>query len=174
VTWEARSHAGICCCLVAKSCPTWRPHGAQHARLPSPSLFNSICSNSCSLNQWCYLTIASSATFFSFCRQSFLASEKIFQWVIFHISWPKFWGFSFNISPSNEYSGLISFKIDMLVSLLSKGLSRVFSSTTFQKHQVCRHNSPQRQEGLGRYIKTQWNCKIVFKGPEKFLIHVKW
>ena len=50
-----------------------------------------------------------------------------------HIRWPKYW--SFSISPSNEYSGLISFRIDWF-DLLSKGLSRVFSSTTIQKHQL--------------------------------------
>ena len=48
------------------------------------------------------------------------------------IRWPKYWSFSFSISPSNEYSGLISFRLDWLQS---KGLSRVFSNTTVQKHQ---------------------------------------
>ena len=47
--------------------------------------------------------------------------------------WPKYW--SFNISPSSKYSGLISFRTDGLISLQSKGLSRVFSNTTVQKHQ---------------------------------------
>ena len=51
-----------------------------------------------------------------------------------HIRWPKYWSFNFSISPSSEYSGLISLKIG-LVSLLSKGLSGVFSSTTVQMHQ---------------------------------------
>ena len=51
------------------------------------------------------------------------------------IRWPKYWSCSFNISPSNVYSGLISFRIPGLVSLLPKGLSRVFSRTTIQKHQ---------------------------------------
>ena len=52
------------------------------------------------------------------------------------IRWPKYWSFSLNISPSNEYSGLISFRIDWLDLLAkSKGLSRVFSNTTVQKHQ---------------------------------------
>ena len=66
------------------------------------------------------------------------------------IRWPKYWSFSFSISPSNEYSGLISFRMDWLDlfavegtlksllqhhSLQSKGLSRVFSNTTVQKHQ---------------------------------------
>ena len=54
---------------------------------------------------------------------------------VLHIRWPKYWSLSFSISPSNEYSGLISFRIDWLVSLQSRGLSRVFSSITIQKHQ---------------------------------------
>ena len=51
------------------------------------------------------------------------------------IWWPKYWSFSFNISASNEYSGLISLRIDGLISSQSKGLLRVFSNTTVQKHQ---------------------------------------
>ena len=51
------------------------------------------------------------------------------------IRWLKYWSFSFSISPSNEYSGLISFRMDWLISLQSKGLSRVFSNTTVQKDQ---------------------------------------
>ena len=47
----------------------------------------------------------------------------------------QYWSFSFSISPSNEYSGLIFFRIDRFISLQSKGLSRVFSNTTVQKHQ---------------------------------------
>ena len=49
------------------------------------------------------------------------------------IRWPKYWSFSFNISPSNEHPGLISFRMDWLDLLQSKGLSRVFSNTTVQK-----------------------------------------
>ena len=52
-----------------------------------------------------------------------------------HIRWPKYWSFSFNISPSNEHSGLISFGWTGWISLQSKGLSRAFSDTTVQKHQ---------------------------------------
>ena len=51
------------------------------------------------------------------------------------IRWPKYWSFSFSISPSNEHPGLISFRMDRLDLLASKGLSRVFSNTTVQKHQ---------------------------------------
>ena len=53
---------------------------------------------------------------------------------VLHITWPKYWSFSLNISPSNEYSGLNSFRIG-LISLQSKGLSRVLSNTIDQKHQ---------------------------------------
>ena len=52
-----------------------------------------------------------------------------------HIRWPRYWSLSFSISPSNEYSGLISFRIDCFSSLKSKGLARVFCNTTVQKHQ---------------------------------------
>ena len=52
-----------------------------------------------------------------------------------HIRWPKYWSFNFSVSPSNEYSGLISLGLTGLISLQSKGFSRVFSNTTFQKHQ---------------------------------------
>ena len=50
------------------------------------------------------------------------------------IRWPKYWSFSFNISPSNEYSGLISFRLNWFDLLEVQGLSRVFSNTTVQKH----------------------------------------
>ena len=51
------------------------------------------------------------------------------------IRWPKYWSFRFNISPSNEHQGLISFRMDWLDILAVQGLSRVFSNTTVQKHQ---------------------------------------
>ena len=54
---------------------------------------------------------------------------------VLHIRWPKYWSFGFNISPSSEHPGLISFRMDWLDLLESKGLSRVFSNTTVQKHQ---------------------------------------
>ena len=54
---------------------------------------------------------------------------------VLHIRWPNYWSFSLSLSPSNEYSGLISLRIDCFDLLQSKGLSRVFSNTTVQKHQ---------------------------------------
>ena len=60
----------------------------------------------------------------------------------FHIRWPKYWRFSFSISPSNEYSGLISFRIDRFDILAVQVLSRVFSSTTVQTHQFFSAQTP--------------------------------
>ena len=54
---------------------------------------------------------------------------------VLRIRRPKYWSFSFSISPSSEYSGLISFRMDWLALLAVQGLSRVFSNTTVQKHQ---------------------------------------
>ena len=71
---------------------------------------------------------------FSSCPQSFPASVFSNKLAL-RIRWPKYWRLSFNISPSNEYSGLIPLGLTGLISLQSKGLSIVFSSTTVWKHQ---------------------------------------
>ena len=67
---------------------------------------------------------------------SFFPSIRVFSSEsAIHFRWPKYWSFSFSISPSNDHSGLISFRMDGWISLQSKGLSRVFSGTTVQRHQ---------------------------------------
>ena len=81
------------------------PHGLQHARPPCPSPTPGACSNSCALSRWCHPTISSSVISFSSCLQSFPASGSFPMSHFFCIRWPKYW--SFNISPSSEYSGLI-------------------------------------------------------------------
>ena len=87
-----------------------------------------------SIESWCYLTTSSSAALFSFAFNLF-QNQGLFQWLALHIRWPKYWDFSFTISPSSEYTGLISFGIDCLISLLSMGLSRAFSNTIVERHQ---------------------------------------
>ena len=70
---------------------------------------------------------------------SIFPSIRVFSNVsVLHIREPKYWSFSFSTSPSNEYSELISFRWTGWISLLSKGLSRVSSNTTVQKHQFFR------------------------------------
>ena len=105
------------CSVVSDSL---RPYGRQHARLPCPSLSPRVCSNSCPLSQWCYPTISSSVAPFSSCLQSFSASGS-FPMTVLPIRWPKYWSFSFSISLSNEYSGLIFFRMDWLDLLAVQG-----------------------------------------------------
>ena len=110
-------------------------HGLQYARPPCPSPTPRACSNSCPLNWWCHPTISSSVVPFSPCLQSFPAIRVFSNESVLHIRWPNYWHFSFSISPSSEYSRLISLGWTGWISLQSKGLSRIFSNTTVQKHQ---------------------------------------
>ena len=71
---------GCWCCSVAKLCLTLCSHGLQHAKLLRAPLSHRVCSNSCPLSQWCYLTISSSATSFSFCLTP-SQDQGLFQWV---------------------------------------------------------------------------------------------
>ena len=93
-----------------------RPHGLQHARLPCPSPSPRVCSDSCPSSQWCHSTISSSVIPFSSCLQAFPASGS-FPKTWLHIRWLTYW--SFSISPSSEYSGLISFRIEFRFNLLA-------------------------------------------------------
>ena len=120
------------CSVVSDSL---RPHELQHTRLPCPSPTPGIHSNSCLSSQWCLPAISSSAVPFSSCPQSLPDSESFPIESTLHMRWPKYWSFSFNISPSKEHSGVISLEWTGWISLQSQGLSRVFPNTTFQKHQ---------------------------------------
>ena len=84
-----------------------QPHGLQHPSLPCPSPTPRACSNSCPLSQWCHPTISSSIVPIYSCLQSFPASGVFSNDLVLCIRWPKYWSFSFSISPSDEYSGLI-------------------------------------------------------------------
>ena len=97
-----------------------QPHGLQHTRLPCPSLSPRVCSNSSPLSWWCHPTISSSVIPFSSCLQSFPALGSSNESTL-HIRWPRYWSFSFSISPSNEYSGLISFRINWFDCLAVQG-----------------------------------------------------
>ena len=96
------------------------PHELQHARLPCPSPSPGVCSESCPLSQWCHPTISS-------CRPLLLLLQISPSISVFSnelalcIRWSKYWSFNFSISPSNEYSGLISLKIDWFDLLAIQG-----------------------------------------------------
>ena len=107
-------------------------HEPQHARPPCPSPTPRVCLNSCPLSWWCHPTISSSVVPFSSGLQPFPASGSFSNESALHISWPKYWSFSFSISPSNKHQDW-SLGWTGWISLKSKGLSRVFSNTTIHK-----------------------------------------
>ena len=111
------------------------PYGLQHTRLPCPSLSPRVFSNSCPLSQWCHPTITSSIVSFSSCPQFFPATRSFPMNQLFPSS-----GQSSGTSASSSIlpmniQGWFPLGLTCLISLLCKGVSRVFSSTTVQKHQ---------------------------------------
>ena len=103
-----------------------QPHGLQHTRLlwpPSPG----VCSNSCPLS---YLTISSSASSFSFSIQSFPSIRVFSSESVLCIKRPKYWRFTLSISPSNEYLGLVSFRVHWFDLLAVQGILQ----SLFQHH----------------------------------------
>ena len=91
-----------------------RPHGLQHARLPCPSPIPGACSNSMSIE-----LVMPSYHLILFCPllllpSVFLSIRVFSNESTLHIRWPKYWSFSFSISPSNEHPGLTSFRMDWL------------------------------------------------------------
>ena len=94
-----------------------RPHELQHARPPRISPTPRVYPNSCPLSQWCHPTISSSVIPFSSCLQSFPISGSFQMSQLFASGGQSIWSFSFKISPSNEHSGLICFRMDWLALL---------------------------------------------------------
>ena len=120
---------------VTQSCPTLQPHKLQHARPPSPSPTPGVHSNSGPLSRWCHPAISSSVIPFSSCPQSFPASVS-FQMSQLFLSG----GQSIEVSASISVLPMNTQDWSPLgwtgwISLQSKGLGRVFSNTTVQKHQ---------------------------------------
>ena len=139
--------------LVVQSCSTLQPHGLQHARLPCPSPAPGVCSNSCPSSQWCHPTISSSVVPLSSCLQSFPASGSLPMSQFFASG-----GQSIGVSASALILSLNIHNWSPLgwtswISLQSKGLSRVFSNTTVQKHQ---------------FFSTQPSCSPAFTSKHDY------
>ena len=138
------------------------PRGLQHARPPCPSPTRRVYSNSCPLSRWCHPTISSAILPFSSCLQSFPATGYSNESVLC-IRWPKYWSFSFSISPSNEYSGLISFRIDWLDFIADQVTLKSLLQNHSSKASILQHSAlfivqlshPYMTNGKNR-VMTRW------------------
>ena len=121
------SHSVVSNCL-------W-PHGLQHTRLPCPSATPGACSNSCPSSQWCHPTISSSVIPFSSHFQSFPASGTFLMSQFFASGGQSIGASASSSVPPMDIQDWFPLGLTGLISLQSKGLSRVFSSTRVQKYQ---------------------------------------
>ena len=117
------------------------PHGLQHSRLPCLSPTPGAYLNSCPSSQWCHPTISSSVVPFSPHLQSFPASGSFLVSQFFTSCDQSIGSFSFSISPSNEYSGLISFKIDWLDLLAVEGTLKSLPQHHSSKTSILQHSA---------------------------------
>ena len=111
------------------------PHRLQHTRLRCPSLSPRVCTNSCPLSRWCHPTISSSAAPFSFNLQSFPASGSFPMNQLFTSGGQSIGASASALFLPRNIQGWFPLGLTSLISLLPKGLSRVFSSTKIEKHQ---------------------------------------
>ena len=143
-----------------------RPQGLQHARPPCPSPFPSgVCRSSCSLHWWCHPVISSSDALFSFCPQSFPASET------FPVSWlwasddQNIGALALAIRSYNEHSGLISLKIDWFDLLAVQRTFRSLLQHHNWKASILWHSAFQREFGniWGIYLKNWCFWTVVLE-----------
>ena len=111
-------------------------HESQHARPPCLSPIPGVYPNSCPLSQWCHPAISSSVVPFSSCPQSLFFNESTLR-----MRWPKYWSFSFSISPPNEHPRLISFRMDWLDLLVVQGTRKSLLQHHSSKASILWHSA---------------------------------
>ena len=142
-----------------------QPHGLQHARVPCPSPSPGACSNLCPLSQWYHPTISSSFVIFSSCLQPFPASGSFPMSQFFTSDGESITAPASAPALPMNVQGWFSLGLTGLISLLSKGLSRVFPSTTIQKHQFfCLPYGPT-------HIRT-WLLDVYIYEGQKVMIRI--
>ena len=115
-------------------------HELQQARLPCPSPTPRAYSNSYLSSQWCHITISSSHPLLLLC--SIFPSIRIFSnESALCIKWPKYWSFNFNVSPSNEHPGLISFRMGWLDLLAVQGTLKSLLQYYSSKASILKHSA---------------------------------
>ena len=140
-------------CSDTNSYLTLWPHELQHTMLPCPSLSPGVCSHSCPLSWWCCPTISHPLLPPSPFALN-LSSTRVFSnESALRIRWPKDW--SFSISPSNEYSGLISYKIDWFDLLTAHGTL---------KSLLQRHNSNASVLQCSAFFRVQFSHPYMITG----------
>ena len=122
-------------CIVVVMSDSLRPYAQKHTSLPCSSLSPRVCSNSYLLSWWCHPTISSSVTLFSSCPQSFPASQSFPRSLLFASCGQSIGASTSALVLPMNIQGWFPLGMTILISLQSKGLSRVFSSTTVWKHQ---------------------------------------
>ena len=142
-TYTTMCLMACCCCLVLWPC------GLQHARLPHPPLFARVCSNSCPLSWRCHPITLSSVILFSFCLQSFPASGSFLMSQLFASGGPSIGTSASGSVISINIQGWLPLGLTGLICLQSKGLSRVFFTTTI-------HTTTQRHRN---YLRDWWEKK---------------
>jgi len=110
-----------------------KPHELQHARPPCQSPTPGVHSNSCPSHQWCHPLL--------FLPSVFPSSRVFSNESVLCIMWQKYWSFSFSISPSNKYSGLISFRIDWLDFLAVQGTLKSLLQYHSSKASILPHSA---------------------------------
>ena len=117
-----------------------RPHESQYARPPCLSLTPGVYSNPCPSSRWCHPAISSSVVPFSSCSPIPPSIRVFSNESTLRMTWPKYWSFSFSISPSNEHPGLISFRMDWLDLSGENQMGKVFKLS--HKCMICVSNCP--------------------------------
>ena len=142
-----------------------RPHGPHHARPHCPSPTPGACSDSCPSSRWCHPTISSSVVPFSSCLQSFPASGSFPMSHFFSPDGQSIWSFTFSISPSNECSGLISFKMDWFDLPAVQGTLEILLQHHISKASILWHSAFYLVQFLHPYLTTgktialtRWAC----------------
>ena len=115
-----------------------QPHESQHTKPPCPSPTPAVHSNSGASSRWCHPAISSSVVPFSSCPNP-SQHQGLFQEVNF--VWPKYWSFSLSISPSNEYPGLVSFRMDWLDLLAVQGTCKSLFQHHSSKASILQHSA---------------------------------
>ena len=149
------------------------PHGLQHTRPPCPSPTPRAYSNSCPLSQWCHPTIYRPLLLLPsiFTSITVFSNESVLS-----IRWPKYWSFSLNMCPSNEYSGLISLRMDWFDLLAVQGTLKSLLQHHSSKASILQHSAFFIVQLSHPYMTTEKNIALtrwtfVAKVMSLLLIH---